>query len=159
MSYYAPASFAELCSTSDLVARVRIDRSSVKALALSGLEKKNPKTVLTEFIVTVQDVIFSKTAAPAGPIRIFQHAGEADVDGRKIKVADESFPALQGSSSYILFLRWRPDLQGYEISYGPHGTYAIKGNKVDTPGQSAVAAAFRDQPLDTLMNRIRSCAK
>lgn len=159
VTYFPPSSFTELCTSSDLIVRARIDGATVRLPRSPKSQAPEDQSVLTEWRVQVLDALKVAGAPPTGILTVLQRAGEAEVNGRKIKVDDTQFPALQRAGMYVLFLRWNSDLGGYEINYGPTGAYVVAGRRLSGPGESEVAIDVKAQSLEVLEARIRDCGK
>lgn len=85
--------------------------------------------VFSEYPLTVIEVLRDNPRSPIrvdDMIEIARPGGLIELDGRRIRVEDRTYPYLEIGKSYLLFIRYLPSTRGYSVSkFG--GEFLLEG--------------------------------
>ena len=151
-----PETFAERIQAADLVIA-----GNVESRQVDGRFPPTAKApvLTTTYAVVVADVIKAPVSGiPRGArIRVFRHGGEMKSNGEVLRVINESLPELT-PGEYVLFLRSRPQRQGYEVMWAADGVFAL-GTSIRSPGWSKLSQSVQLLTRDSFLEQLRIAFK
>lgn len=150
-----PDTLEALWSEGHAVVRVSIQSSLVTTYRTPSSSAGSPR-VFTAHMATVNEVL--KGDAPTSPIggviRIIQSAGEIELADKRIRVRGGFDPFVIGAE-LVLFLEWNDHLNGYDILYGPSGSFLLVPGQVITFGTQGPAARVKGMRSDEFLAILR----
>lgn len=145
ITYLSPSSLDDLWQEADLIARVRVRETSMKAKEPApGI--KTPLVYTEAKVEVIQQYRRKRTDAGTGTsLVVAQRAGRLELADEIIEIADVE--PLAAGREYVLFLQWHRYLGTYEVTAGPEAIFELRGGRVRPFGKSPVAkdhSALRD---------------
>jgi hypothetical protein len=142
-----PTDVSGLADISALVATVRV--RSVKDVTID-VNPGRPPNAYIEYVVDVLDVVKGddKIAAAGGTTRVF-------VTGSQ-RLQERGFRVLPLNEEFLLFLHWRPLLNGYGVTAGPDGVFQIAEGTLRPFGTSPLARNQEGKSVSELVSALRT---
>ena len=115
----------------------------------------------TTYQMSINQVFKSAVSSPifpGGSIEVTRPGGAILLDGRVIRVRDESFPRLDVNESYLLFLKLVPSTGSYR-AFRRASDFEITGDNFSPVKGSSMIQEFQSGGrMDTLLNLINSAS-
>ncbi len=146
ITYLRPSTLDDLWQDADLVARVRVVETAMKAKEPApGI--KTPLVHTEAKVDVLQHYRRKRTDTAVGTsLVIAQRAGRLELADEIIEIAHIE-PIVAGRE-YVLFLQWHPMLGTYEVTAGPEAIFELRDGRVRPFGKSAIAkdrSGIRDE--------------
>jgi len=121
----------------------------------------DPGGQYTRYTVGVVDILKPSALIPAGQqtIPIVRVGGQATEKDRLIVSFQVGFAEFREAEEYVFFLDWSKVRNGFDIAYGPGGTFQIVDGVIKPLGAGEVSKAQRDKHVDAFVAEIRSFQK
>lgn len=150
--WITPSSMHELRDKAAVIARVQVLAAEPKVFPGYG---GGPSEVRTEHRVQVIEIYKNNSAHPLEIGReadILQYAGRIETDTHILEVPDQvPYPV---ESELIVFLRWAPSLEGYEV-ISPLATFFVQKGKIVPAAESEIGENRRNWPIEKLGDELR----
>jgi hypothetical protein len=150
-----PTTFGQLVERSSLIVRVRVSAVAEKGYRITGAHSP---AVRTDVLGVVLEVFKAddRTSEPNQVIHILHPTVANGVDVGDTIVKQKGFKAFQNGREYLLFLQWNPRFDGYDIRWGPTGSYMIASGRIQSFNMSsAVSRTWNGQPAAEMFSAIR----
>ncbi|MFV0387327.1 MAG: hypothetical protein ACK5NT_01120 [Pyrinomonadaceae bacterium] len=120
--------------------------------------------VYTEYGIQVEDIVKNNLQKPIqqhSTIYFGRTGGKIKAEGYVVNVENSSFKQLKKNGSYVLFLKYLPDVDAY-FSVNPFADFLLSGKKfeaVSTPSVTTKLNKYLSYPylINTLKSTLNSC--
>jgi hypothetical protein len=123
---YVPADLGKVANEADIIMLGKITGSSTRL-------NKEQQGLRTDYQFDVRKIL--KPEVPSkqqGTITVRRTGGIMFIEGHKVTHTVAHTPLFETGRDYILFLRFDPTSNTYELAHGPFGMYEVKGNRIET---------------------------
>lgn len=150
----APASTELLWAWADAVVDARVVGNTVRE-RFPGSTRLDPD-LATEYSFHVSEVLKQSQEHPISrTVSVVFPGGVKEYPDRILEIVQEGFPPPQKGTSLVLFLRWSPSNDSYIPLHGPEGVFDVSGDRVQSPGQSAMARSNAGKSVATFLKELR----
>ena len=154
--FVAPESIDEMAAEADTIVRARV----LGNRSVAGQKSFPP--VYTEHRLRILDVIRGWVPSDRQVIAdhpvlqellILQKAGEVETNEQVIKMADEI--PLSPGAEYVLFLKWNPGYDRYEVWLGRYGIFRIENDVVHPGSDFRTVNSAKGKPVTRFIEELR----
>jgi hypothetical protein len=108
---------------------------------------KDGRNVETEYQFRLSECLRCADEMIGTVVRVVRLGGSVTLsDGTRVATQVQGFPNLDGGADYILFLS--PNNGGYNVRFGPHGAFRVRGQKAEQLAKSEWVTARSSGLLD-----------